>query len=190
MRKLILFFFCFAAFSATAAWSQQMPTASRAGDLQVGAGFSFAQPDYTDDIFKGYGIYADFDFKAHWGVEADFHQVNQSYSQGGPYGMIYERTYEIGPRYVLHYNRFAPYTKFLVGRGVFNYPLVGYPGEPTTDPHANLAYNIFTPGAGVDYHLNRSINLRADFEYQFWPGFTPHGLEPRVFTVGAAYHFH
>ena len=31
---------------------------------------------------------------------------------------IYERTYEIGPRYVLHYGRFAPYGKVMYGRRV------------------------------------------------------------------------
>ncbi|WP_433972299.1 hypothetical protein [Tunturiibacter lichenicola] len=43
---------------------------------------------------KGGGAYVGFDFKYHWGIEAEFHQINDS----DPTTKIYERTYEIGPR--------------------------------------------------------------------------------------------
>jgi hypothetical protein len=96
----------------------------------------------------------------------------------------YERTYEIGPRYVLHLGRFRPYAKGLFGRGVFNYPKVG-PGLG-----GNVAYNVAAGGGGVDYLLTRSINLRVDYEYQHWLGFPPHGLTPAILEIGAAYRFH
>ncbi len=101
---------------------------------------------------------------------------------------IYERTYEIGPRYVLHFGRFEPYAAVFYGRGVFNFPSVG--GGPNGRLGANLAYNLEAAGGGVDYRLRRSINLRVDYEFQNWMGFPPHGLTPTVLDFGAAYHFH
>jgi hypothetical protein len=154
--------------------AQSSPTASRIGDLQIGAGFSTAIPDYTNDRFNGLGVYVDFDLTTHWGVEGEFHYVK------GPAPLdLYEKTYEIGGRYHRTYGRVVPYAKAMVGRGVFNYQY----------GIANLAYNMFAGGAGVDYKLRRHINLRGDFEYQRWIGFPPNGLTPLVFTLGGAYHF-
>ena len=36
----------------------------------------------------------------------------------------------------------------------------------------------------------RSINVRADYEYQTWAGFPIQNLHPSVITIGVAYHFH
>ena len=55
--------------------------------------------------------------------------------------------------------------------------------------HANLAYNLFAVGGGLDYRILRHVNARADFEYQRWMGFPPNGLAPSLLTFGAAYHF-
>jgi opacity protein-like surface antigen len=164
--------------------AQAIPTASEAGDLQIGGTFALANSDYAPDYFKGFGFYSTFDFRHHLGVEAEFHQLNDlSGSQN-----IYERTYEVGPRYVVHYRRFQPYVKVMYGRGVFNYPAV-FVG-PDGDVGANLAYNLIAAGTGVDYHLNRSINLRVNYEYQRWLSFPTNGLTPEVFEFGLAYHFH
>ena len=52
------------------------------------------------------------------------------------------------------------------------------------------SYFIYALGGGVDYHATRHINIRLiDFEYQFWPGFKPNGLNPSGFNIGAAYVF-
>ena len=155
--------------------AQAVHTASRAGDLQVGVGYAVADPDYGGDSFKGIAPYATFDFTNHLGVEADFRYLK------GPSPMdLYEKTYEIGARYHLNYGRLAPYGKFMIGRGVFNFQ----------NNVANLAYNMYAFGAGADIRINSSINVRADFEYQDWTGFPPHGLTPVVGTIGVAYHFH
>jgi opacity protein-like surface antigen len=163
---------------------QAAATASRVGDLQIGAMFNLANTDYRPNYFKGYGFYSTYDFKVHVGIEGEFHQINDPDATED----IYERTYEIGPRYVLHYGRFAPYAKVMYGRGVFNYPPVF--GDPKTGPIANLAYNIFAIGGGVDYHVLAGVNVRAEYEYQQWLSFPPNGLTPRIFSVGAAYRFH
>jgi hypothetical protein len=170
---------------ASPLYAQASPTASRIVDLQAGAAFTLGNSDYQGaSTLKGFGFYTSFDFRHHLGVEAEFHQLSNPDSPKG----IYERTYEIGPRYVLHFGRFAPYTKLMVGRGVFNFPPA--PSNPSAGPIANLAYNIWATGGGADYHLSPSTNIRADYEFQRWGGFPPNGLSPGVLSLGVAYHFH
>lgn len=155
--------------------AQAVPTASRAGDLQVGAGYGIAKPDYGTNLFQGIAAYSTFDFTDHLGVEVDFRLLKDSTPMN-----LYEKTYEIGARYHRNYGPLAPYAKFMVGRGVFNFQY----------NVANLAYNMFAIGGGTDVRVNRFLNARADFEYQNWSGFPPNGLSPLVGTVGLAYHFH
>jgi len=164
--------------------AQALPTATSDGVLQIGGMFSLVNSDYTANRINGYGFYATFDFKAHLGIEGEFHQATDS----DPTVAIYERTYEIGPRYFRRYGRLTPYAKLLYGRGVFNYPPVF--GDPNGGPAANLAYNLAAAGAGVDYRLLPSVNLRVDYEYQYWLGFPPNNLSPTLLSIGAAYHFH
>jgi hypothetical protein len=155
--------------------AQSMPTATRAGDLQIGAGFTFARSGYnfTPTHLFGENFYATFDLRNHWGVEADFHNVTADKS-------VYERTYEIGPRFFFTRQGVTPYAKVMYGRGVYNFP----------NSVANVAYNIYTFGGGVDLHITRSINVRGDYEYQNWAGFPLGTLHPSVGTIGVAYHFH
>lgn len=138
---------------------------------------SLADADYGGVKYKGFFIYSTFDFKEHWGIDFSFHQVK--YDQ--PSGIhLSERTYEIGPRYVLHYGRFNPYAKVMIGRGVFNFPYDA----------ANLAYNMFAGAGGVDVAVMKRVNVRAEYEYQRWMSFPPNGsISPQVYSVGAAYHF-
>jgi opacity protein-like surface antigen len=179
---------CVLSFAGTRLHAQALPTASSAGVLQVGGEFNYANSDYVPQKIKGGGAYIGFDFKYHYGIEAEFHQINDS----DPTTQIYERTYEIGPRYVLHFGRIEPYAKVMYGRGVFNYPIVPSltPGGPPQGNAANLAYNIAAAGIGVDYRLLRSVNVRVEYEFQKWFGFPPNGLSPQVLGIGAAYRFH
>ena len=184
MRLRIFTLIYLAGFTVARLHGQAAATASRVGDLQIGAMFNLANSDYRPAYFKGFGFYSTYDFRYHVGIEGEFHQINDPNTTEG----IYERTYEIGPRYVLHYGRFAPYAKVMYGRGVFNYPPVF--GDPKIGPIANLAYNIFAIGAGVDYHVLPGLNVRAEYEYQQWLSFPPNGLTPKILSVGAAYRFH
>ena len=169
----------------TALCAQVVPPArGRSINLQLGATFNAASPDYGPDSLKGFGFYSTVDFAHHLGAEAEFHQLDDT---GGKEG-IYERSYEIGPRYVWHFRRLAPYAKFMYGRGIFNFPPSAQ--NPAAGPVANLAYNMWAAGFGADYRVRSSINFRVDCEFQQWPGFPPDGLSPRVFGFGVAYHFH
>jgi Outer membrane protein beta-barrel domain len=157
--------------------AQSSPTASRAGDLQIGGGLANANTDYVPNRVNGPAIYVDFDFYRHFGVEGEFRFLKDSTTN------IYEKTYEVGGRYSRVYRgRYVPYVKALYGRGVFNFADKGV----TT---ANLAYNMFAGGAGLDYRVLPYLNVRGDFEYQRWLSFPPNGLTPTVFTIGAAYRF-
>jgi hypothetical protein len=164
--------------------SQVTPAATRPIDLQAGTTFNLGSSDYAAPILRGFGFYTTVDFTRHFGIEAEFHQLDDPNAAQG----VYERTYEVGPRYVLHYGRLAPYAKFMIGRGVFNFPPP--PGDPTGGPAANLAYNMWAGGLGADYRIRPSIKLRVDYEFQRWAGFPPNGLSPGVFSLGVAYHFH
>jgi hypothetical protein len=152
-------------------------TASRTGDLQLGAGYTNGNSDYVPNRISGYSGYATFDFSEHFGFEFDFHQAND------PNSAVYERTYEWGGRYLRHYDhdRFRPYARVMYGRGVFNFPFNA----------ANLAYNMIVGAGGVDVTVYKWINVRAEYEYQEWfsgPGIT-NGLTPSLINVGVAYHF-
>lgn len=155
-------------------------TASRTFDLQVGGGFSYGKHDYEftpledGTRINGLSVYGTLDFKTHYGIEVAFHQLGTHKSDN-----MYERSYEVGPRYVLHFNRVNPYVSVMYGRGVFNYPFDG----------ANLAYNMGVIAGGADINVLKHVNVRAEYEYQKWFSFPLHDLQPQMVTVGAAYHF-
>ena len=165
-----------------AAGAQKLPTASRSLDLQAGGSFVYGHADYGTTL-KGAGGFGTINFRPHLGVMLDFHQANGA-------NETFERTYEIGVRYVRHYGRFDPYAKIMCGRGVFNFPPAAV--EPNGPSAGNLAYNLEAIGGGVDYKLRRSIKIRGDYEYQVWNSGVglPNGLTPWLASVGAAYHFH
>lgn len=163
------------------ALAQATYTASRAGDLQVGAGFvvgnsNFLTPELggTGESLRGLNLYSTFDFRKHIGADLEFRQASPSYGEN-----VYERTYEAGGRYVYPVGRLRPYGKVLYGRGVFNYP----------HNVANLAYNLLSLGAGLDYQLSRQLNVRIDYEHGHWFGFPLQALSPNIVSIGVAYHF-
>ena len=159
---------------ASALYSQAVPTASRTGDVQIGAGYSIARPDYVQQTFPGFAAYADFDFRPHIGVEGEFHQV---YSTNGD--QSYERTYAIGGRYFRTYGALVPYVKAMYGRGDFNYPF----------DQTELGYNLFAAGVGADFKLGPWLRVRGEYEFQKWSSFPNGGFTPQIVTIGAAYHF-
>jgi opacity protein-like surface antigen len=154
-----------------------LPTATRAGDLQIGGALALGSSNYnfSTSNFVGAAFYTTFDIRSHWGAEFNLHQ-NKSTQDS----TVYERTYEIGPRVYVLKGSFAPYAKAMYGRGVYNF----------SNKIANIAYNIYTVGGGADLRVARSVNVRADYEYQTWPGFPLATLHPSVITLGVAFHFH
>ena len=170
-------FHLFALLFALCAWKcpEQVtaPTAYRRADLQLGGSFVLARSDYGPHLAGG-GFYGTYDFHPHFGVEVALHQLNSRDND-----QRYERTYEVGGRYVYHLHRFNPYVHVMYGRGVFNFP----------QGIANLAYNIGAVGGGIDLNVLKHVNVRGEYEYQRWFGFPISDIHPELGTIGVAYHF-
>lgn len=165
---------CLLALAAPVLLGQASPTATRRADLQVGGGVVVDFSDYNPDPLSGFAIYSTLDLTNRLGGELAFHQAKT-----GSGDQLYERTYEVGPRYHRTYGIFSPYAKGMYGRGVFNFPF----------NTANLAYNLFAIGGGADVRVRPYLNFRIDYEHQSWRGFPPQGLTPQLVTIGLAYHF-
>ena len=169
--------------------AQASATASRAGDLLLGAGYTTAASDYGPR-FTGFNAFGDFDFASNYGIEAKFNYV----SAPSP-NTLYEKTYEIGGRYFRTYGRFVPYGRVMVGRGVFNYPPCNGVTTSKSTACANLAYNMASGALGTDVKVKEWLYVRADYEFQHWfsfkgtPTSQPDSLAPSLFSIGAAYHF-
>jgi hypothetical protein len=159
--------------------TQALPTAVGHGNLQAGVGWSLAGPDYGQKNIQGVTGFADFDFTAHIGVEADVHYIALETPED-----LAENTYEIGPRYVYRKGRFAPYGKFVAGLG----DLVIQETQDNPGKYSGT-YFMYGFGGGLDILASHHIVVRAiDFEYQRWPSLG-NGLSPWVGTVGVAYRF-
>lgn len=154
--------------------AQATSTASRAGDLQIGVGFSTAKPDYDPQSFQGFTAYVDFTRRSYLGLEAEFHQVSSTNSN-----QSFQRTYEVGGRYFRTYGPLMPYLKVMIGRGDFNYPF----GQ------TDLSYNLYAGAIGLDYQLSTHLRLRADYELQSWYNFPNEALTPQIVSLAVAYHF-
>lgn len=164
---------------ATMLRGQAVPTASRLGSIQVGAGWFLANPDFAQKHIQGMTFYADLGLPHNLGVEGEIH-----YSVITPTD-VSENLYLAGPRYIVRYKRVEGYAKALVGAGHFGLQIGSNPVPQTN------TYFAYAVGAGVDVRVTRHINIRAfDFEVQKWPSFPPNGLSPLSGSVGAAYVFH
>lgn len=155
-------------------YGQATPTASRAADVQIGIGYTVAHPDYPPQTFQGMTAYADVDLRPHLGFEAEFHQVNNT----GSY-QSFQRTYEIGGRYLRTYGPLVPYVKAMIGRGQIEYPFAEAIG----------AYNMFAGGVGADVKFGPYVRIRGEYELQKWSSFPNGGLTPQLVTLGIAFHF-
>jgi opacity protein-like surface antigen len=162
--------------------AQATAAATRGGIAQAGVGYTLSNEDeYPGRYLQGMTLYGTFDLNNHIGLEGNVHLVSLFKS----YYDYKESSYDAGVRWAQHYRRFTPYAKGLVGFGHATAPnpnqIVGG-STPGT-------YFLFALGGGLDYGISEKINLRADFEYQRWPSFPPHGLTPPLLTIGAAYRF-
>lgn len=164
----------------------QVVAAGRGGNQQlyVGGTFSDFDPDYGYQRLYGVGAFADYNLSPRLGAEAEvrFHRFHQLAD-------IHEDNYVIGPKINYRHKRYTFYGKALLGVGYFNFPLNA----------AHGTYLDVALGGGVDYRLTRRVYVRAEYEYQIWPGFIgppdpqispknrPNGLTPNGFAIGASY---
>ena len=158
--------------------AQSLPTASRAGALQVGAEYSNTASSFGGGRIAGFTVFAGLDgsmqLSSRWsglGPEMDLHQVGD-----GQTGM-YERSYEFGERYVRTVGKERPYVRAMYGRGVLNFPR-----NTNNVSAANLAYNMVVMGGGVEVPVRSRISMRVDAEYQRWLSgvLLPDGMSPTM----------
>jgi opacity protein-like surface antigen len=160
------------------AHAQAMPTAVAKGLFQVGGGYSLATPDYGQKNIEGFTGFADFDFRPHWGVEAEYHYISVITPTD-----LGENSFLVGPRYVYTRGRFSVYGKALIGIG--DLVIQETQDNPEGGAGTYFAYGL---GGGLDIRVTKHIVVRAiDAEYQHWS--LDNGLTPMAFTVGAAYRF-
>lgn len=162
--------------------AQATAAATRGGIAQAGVAYTYSNEDeYPGRHLQGLTLYGTFDLNNHIGVEGNVHLASVIKS----YYDYKENSYDAGLRWAWHKRKFTPYAKGLVGFGHATAPspnqIVGG-STPGT-------YFLFGLGGGLDYSLSEKVNLRADFEYQRWPNFPPHGLTPPLLSFGAAYRF-
>ena len=160
--------------AAATAHAQAVPAGTFPGDLQVGAGFVNANPDYGPIRMNGVFVFADADLWKYFGAEAAYHRIS-----GDKPTTITENTFEIGARYRYPIRRFSPYLKIMAGAGNFAFGS-SYQGG---------TYRIYTGGGGVEYRVTTHVVVRGDYEYQRWGTFPPRGLQPNLFSAGVAYRF-
>jgi opacity protein-like surface antigen len=79
------------------------------------------------------------------------------------------------------YRNFRPYAKFLASYGSLDLNKNSY----------HFTWVDWAPGGGIEYRPFGRIWLRADYEYQDWPGVFRPGwdYDPQGFTFGAIYDF-
>lgn len=156
----------------------QSPQTGKYGDQTLAAGgvFNATHLQYGEHTVLGAGAFVDANLTWHYGIEGE-----ATWSRWHEQSDTYATTYLIGPRYrfdALGSYRFAPYARFLIGAGSFNFPYSYGAGS----------YFVMAPGGGVDYHWKPRFDLRVcDFEYQIWPGFTFGSVSNLSVSAGLRY---
>lgn len=180
-KKLALLVLFLAA--TTAALNAQAAPAAKGGTGSIFAGgtYSFFKSGNPESVsnnaynnwLQGIGGYFDFNYTNMLGAEAEvrllrFNQVNS----------VHEDTYTIGPKITYRHRKYEPYGKVLFGVGEINFPF----------SFAHGGYFAMALGGGLDYRVTPRLKVRViDYEYQIWPGFLNHSLQPNGFSVGASY---
>jgi hypothetical protein len=157
--------------------AQALPTATSAGALQVGGGWTYANPDYGQKKIQGVTGFADLDLGQHVGAEVEYHYISLITPTD-----LGENAIFVGPRFILPRNKFSLYAKLLVGIG--DIAIQEVQDNPQGGAGTYLAYGA---GGGIDYPIGRHLVARGDFEYQHWSYIN--GLTPTAFTAGFAYRF-
>jgi hypothetical protein len=140
--------------------AQAVPAGTQQGlAIYAGATGSGQYLQYGERQMIGITGFVDADTRHHLGYTAEgswiiFHQT----------AGLHTSTFEGGLRYRLSRGKLEPYVKALAGIGEYTAPY----------NLANGSFLVVTGGGGIDYNLGHRIRLRvADFEYTYWPQFTP-----------------
>ncbi|HEX3569483.1 MAG TPA: porin family protein, partial [Acidobacteriaceae bacterium] len=144
---------------STLAHAQANPTATRLSHVQIGGGYSYARTDYGQRGDKGLTVFADYDIGVHFGAEANYHHTSISTPDN-----VSEKSFTVGPRFILRKYHFRLYGKGFIGLGHINAPLT-----PVNRLVADETDFLIGGGGGVEYQLTDHLTIRpADVEYQRW----------------------
>ncbi len=145
-----------------------------------------AKPLIGYDGLTGIGFFVDLSGDAKIGAEAEARWLHWTGENGQT-----QKHYLIGPRYrLLSFGPISANAKVLGGLATINLP----------EYRINSTYFALAPGVTLDGRVTNRINVRLDYEYQFWPEFenplvSPSeaaknkGLNPEGFSLGVQYRF-
>ncbi len=182
-RNLSLAMALATAFPAVASFAQATPSATGPDrSLWVGAEYvnvDASFPYQSNQRLTGYGVFANYFFRNHLGVEADARFLSFLSYHGES-----ESNYLAGPQYrSRNFGKFQLYAVGLVGLGNIQFPFsIG-----------NGSYIAVAPGGGAYYRVAGRWQLRIGYDYEFWlnsPNVTnapAHEITPSGFHAGLAF---
>lgn len=163
-----------------AAHAQARASGCKTFGAQIGVAATVARPDFDIKYMAGISAFGDFQYKAHLGLEAEYHYLNLYTPLN-----IAENTVLFGPTYRFNVGRMHPYIKVLAGVATWK-QLQSSQYATTTSRY----YGTTAIGAGAYYNVSRHIAVRAELEHQDWFTYSPYSLTPDLLTVGVAYRIH
>ena len=162
--------------------AQAGSTARKSMDVSIFAGYDTLTPDYDHPRDTGIGFGANITRYFHFPIEPSL-ELRGNITQGPT---VNESSYLAGFRGQSDFHRFHPYIDALFGMGYIYYNFVANPN--------NLNYKSddgFTKsfGAGVDFDVYKNVQLKADYQGQFWHLGKNDTLTPNVLLFGVTYRF-
>lgn len=189
-RKLVpgFVFSLIFAFAIISVQAQVAPQASSGGSpFTVGGGVSYFNTDWDNSSMIGIAAWVDYRLPLRprlldgLAVEVEGREIDWDTPSAVP-GLRQEEGLG-GAKYTFyHFHRAKLYGKFLAGFGGIYFPPQGTYSHDTR--------TVLVPGGGIEYPVGKGLEVRADYEYQFWRQlFGLHDLNPTGVTVGVNYTF-
>lgn len=177
--------------------SQVMPSATKDGLQQwtIGTGFSYFGTDYGSERLAGGTLWIDDSlnrvpaFLSGISVAVEARDLSLDRPSKDP--VVRVDTAGGGAIYKwFRFRNFRPYAEITVGLGNIDY-------TTSAGGRYHQTRTVTSMGGGCDIRAFKSVWVRADYEYQYWPNFwitkagSPNGapLNPQGLTLGAVYHF-
>lgn len=189
LRTLFLTpFFAATTLAGTAHAQQALPTATRPLQLSAFGGLAGVDTGLSGGKNLSFVAGADLGFPPIHRVRPVFEIRGIHFMDGGSIDSQ-KSAYFGGRADFLLNHRLRPYGDFLFGRGQMNYESGGYVFGNSV--YIETTTNVYSPGAGFDYDLDRHFSLKVDAQFQHW-GYAPTssgGIWSKVGTVGVVYRF-
>jgi opacity protein-like surface antigen len=162
----------------------QVAPAAKVNGLPLSVGFGVS--DYDLDYghwgrMIGLNATVDYDVFHGLGIEAE----GTSIFLDKPAGLVRMKQDTIKGGAIYKYHpvfHIKPFVKGLVGLSSIDFP--------SHNPlYTHDTYSMFALGGGAEYRVWKTLYIRGDYEYQWWPNFQgPRALNPNGFTIGGEYY--